>query len=488
MGTIYHIDAYTNSIINTLYFAPHELYSASIYGHYGLFYIIPCKLLRILGLNEWLAVAAAIAITGGICFALGYWTLHKMVRSDTVYYLSVLACTVVSTEIFWGQYFQMLPHRLLFQTVMMACFLKIYTEQDKHRRHVFMAIGWLASACAILWNIEIGAVCALVWTIGIAFLESQERGKWSLIVIIKNIAFLAGAFFLAYGIVNLYNIAVGGKGISVSTFIYPIGSKSYVIEKLYLPLMNSWGPYFAVIASFLVVLGYYFMDFLHLRLSIRQLMMLLAAIMGYGVYTYYINRPVEGTNASICIFPLVFVLTVLCDNYFGDSDGSLHGILRKPAQSGTSLFALTILVSMALASVSTFGKTLSEKISTTYDETLFKETKSELLEKIPEGTVAFGTATAQLFAYANMDTGLYFADWEDLVDLSKKMSENGIVNPDAEKFLVQSLIDGNYEYILVYSEPSQERYLLDKYEEIDSIEYNSMCWKLYRKTLEGTTS
>ena len=34
-GGVYHLDAYSNSIINSLSFTPLEEYSMSIYGHYG---------------------------------------------------------------------------------------------------------------------------------------------------------------------------------------------------------------------------------------------------------------------------------------------------------------------------------------------------------------------------------------------------------------------------------------------------------------------
>lgn len=242
-----------------------------------------------------------------------------------------------------------------------------------------------------------------------------------------------------------------------------------------LALQNPWGPYFIVVAVMLGTIGFYLKDFWKHKLNQQQVTIFLATVMGYGVYTYYMNRPVEGTNASIVTYTFVLILAVLCDNM--SMNLSFHKAYESPFLCGTGFLALIVLTSMMISTVSSFGKTLSEKLMTIYDETNIRLTTEELKEKIPDEAVVFGTGTAQLFAYADKKTGLYITDWPDLAVM---VGGEDIANPLALEYLNDMLEQNDYQYILVRTE--QAAYVPDGYVVIDNVQFNgvAMFW-LYEK-------
>lgn len=68
LGGPYHAEAYINSIVNVLNAFPYENWRTSIYGHYALFFYLPVSILKIFGVNEWIAIITSIALFGSICF------------------------------------------------------------------------------------------------------------------------------------------------------------------------------------------------------------------------------------------------------------------------------------------------------------------------------------------------------------------------------------------------------------------------------------
>ena len=67
-GGIYHIHAYENSIYNVLQGQPYYLENTSIYGHYGLFFYLPVKLLNIFGVDIVVAINITVVLAGTISF------------------------------------------------------------------------------------------------------------------------------------------------------------------------------------------------------------------------------------------------------------------------------------------------------------------------------------------------------------------------------------------------------------------------------------
>lgn len=474
-GGLYHMDAYTNSIINSLSLMPHEQYSMSIYGHYGIFYILPVKMLHKCGLNYWESVTIAIALLGTAVFMLEYWILSQIIENDIIFFVAVLANAIVSVQIYENQFYQMLPHRYVFQALIIGGALVTFRKPNKK---LIKLIMWILAGVAIVWNTETGLVGAIVWMFASIYLDAQRINSYKFYVFIKNFLLFLCSFFGSYVFVNLYNLVVGGKMVAIGTFLYPIGSNAYPVENIQCVLPKPMNGYIVVIFLTLGVIGYFLFKIVRLNLCYKTFSVVLTSMMGIGVFTYYMNRTVS-SNASIVSFTVVILLSYICDNWIRLNRRQETNNLKKlNSEMIVAYLCFVIISSMALSTISTIGATLRTKIATTYEVESLKNFVNEIDPRIPKETVAFGIGTGQLFGYMNRKTGIYIADWEDL-----DQSLNGgisVINQSAVDYL-GSLLDANdYTYILVNA--SQEGYLAERnYEECDEFQYNGFIFKLFKK-------
>lgn len=482
LGSITHIDAYTNSILNTVAYAPLEMYSSSIYGHHGLIYFLPIKMLHKIGLTYWNALAITIGIVGFITFLIQYWCLSQMIENDWIFFVSVFANAVVSFQIYSNQYFQMMPHRYFFQAIIMCGCIIAYRKSSSH---FVKASMWGMCSLSMLWNIETGIVVTIIWLLASVYLDGKEKQRYLLADIIKNAVFFVIAFVAGYGMVNMYNLAVGGNTINLSTYIYPLGSNTYPIDMLELTLMKPDNGYFMVIALMLGAIGLYLMQTLLIRLSEQQYIALLSSIMGIGVFMYYMNRAVT-TNATIVAFSMVLVMGHFCDRFVGNNSDEVVELSKNEIgkkiwkqmriRFSVGIICMVVLSGLALASISSIGSTVKNKISTTWDSGSINAFAEEANAAIPDDTVAFGAYTAQLFALMNRTTGIYIADWQDM----GTSWANTIMNSEAYEKLDELLRENKYEHVLVYADNAG--YLPEgEYAKISEIEYNERVFELYER-------
>lgn len=481
LGGIYDIDAYTNSIINTLAYAPFEMYSSSTYGHHGLLFLIPIKIFHQFGFTYWVAISIVIGIFGFITFFAEYWCISQMVKNDMIYIIAVLANAVVSFQVYSNQYYQMMPHRYLFQAIVLSGCILAFRKPSSAKFRILM---WSLTGLAMVWNIETGIVVTIVWYIGAVYLDGKEKKSYSFRMIFLNGCYAIAAFLGGFGLVNLYNLAVGGNIISISTFIYPIGSQSFPIDMLELTLMKPDNGYFMVIALMLGIIGFYFFESVYIRLNERKYTAFLAAVMGLGVFTYYMNCAVT-TNATIVCFSMVILLAYLCDRFVPFAGAKKeNGKIKRwrvlvdfaKVESVVGAFCLIILSGLALASVSTAGATLKYKTITAWDTEALSEFLIEAKEKIPGDAVAFGKYTPQLYALLDRKSGIYIAEWENM----GTSWANTIMNQEAFDKLNDILTSNKYKHVVVNSEESG--YLPENcYEKIKSMEYNGYIFEVYER-------
>lgn len=163
----------------------------------------------------------------------------------------------------------MIPHRYLFQAIIICGCIIAYRKGELRTVRLVM---WIICMLAMLWNIETGLVVTAVWVIAATYIESEHNGKYSFFINVKNIIFAVLALLGGYVIINVYNLIVGGNMISMTTYIYPIGSQAYPIDMLELALMPPDNGYFLVIAVMLGVTGLYFLNGMYLRMNEKQFM------------------------------------------------------------------------------------------------------------------------------------------------------------------------------------------------------------------------
>ena len=458
-----HVDAYSNSIINAVRFAPYEEFNLSIYGHYGIIYILPVKLFAFLGFNEWEAVTLSISLVGMLVMALECWIFSEILDNDIVYIIALLANLVPSLQLYETQYYQVQPHRYLFQAVILAGCLWTLKHPGVGKIKKFI---WFLCAVAMVWNVEIGVISAAVWCLCNIYISATQRGKYDLRDMFKNVLFILFAFILAWGMVNIYNIIVGGDLVSIYSFIYPLGlNDSYSVEALSTELLKPTSGYFLVILLFLTLIGYHFDEIKLNKLSQKTLMVVLTCVMGLGVFAYYINRTAS-TNAAIVCFEVVLLLALSYERIqesFLKKQNNGEPVIRYRVYLGVTML---ILASMVLASTISTGKTLYLKSEGSQETYTIEEFVDAVDERLPDGTVAFGKGVSLLFSYMDRTTGIYITDWADM-------------NQEAEDYLIQMLKEASPEYIFVNAD--QGTFIPNGYNEVDSFNYNQIIFKLFQQ-------
>ena len=231
-----------------------------------------------------------------------------------------------------------------------------------------------------------------------------------------------------------------------------------------------------VVAVMLGIIGLYFMNAIYLRMDEKQYIAFLSGVMGFGVFTYYMNRAVT-TNATIVAFALVILLAHLADRFVpsisvelgrsGRLDIRNSIINLAKIRNSVGVLCLIILTGFAMASVSTVGATLRNKINTTWNTELLNSFISEANEIIPSDAVAFGGYTAQLYAAMDRETGIYITDFEDI----GTSWAGTIMNQEAIDKLTRQIAENKFEYILVNT--SDAGYLPEgDYNNISHLEYS----------------
>lgn len=474
LGRALHTDAYTNGIMTVIGWEPLEMYSNSIYGHYGLLYVLPVKVLHLFGLSYWNSIAISIGIFGFIAFVVGYWCISQMIDSDVIFLLAVLSNAVISFQIYYNQYYQVMPHRILFPALMIASGILVYRCMNSKAYRILM---WLVAMLSIVWNTETGLVCALACLCISIYLDSYITGKYTFKIIGMNILFLLIALGGAFFMVNIYNLLVGGHAISVMTFIYPMFSTNYSIQGLLqVALSNPMNGYFLVIAMLLGVIGFFAYDTLKLRLTEKAFIAIMTSVVGLGIFSYYMNRAVT-TNASIVALPFSLICAYICD--ISVLQQKNRGVLSMA--NAASFLTILVLTSMSLASVSSVGRTLQNKIQTTWETDSLNAFLGEANEKIPYDSVCYGPYATELCALLDRKNGIYISDWWDSV------TTWGNVNPEAMTHLDELLKNRAYEHVVVYADqigiyPDPGEYMVkDNYSLMSTVEYQGMVFEVYER-------
>ena len=466
-NVLFHIDAYVNSILNAVRLSPYSDYCNSIYGHYGIFYILPVKILHLFLPNTWMAVTITISLVGVLTYSLIYLVLNWCIKNDIVFALAALSISVPSFQSAPYGHLQIIPHRYFFQAIILAgCIYLVKHPFSKKLK----AVMWIISMLGIVWNLEIGIVCAGVYYICVTYLSAKEKGKWKLSTISFNLLLFIAINLGAFGLVNLYNIIVGGEIISLKTYIFPIGGVSPMsdmtgIEDFIMGINHEFtSPFTGFIVFFIIMISVLCMcyrDIIKLRASNFKVILFLATTLGLGVAVYYINIQFFFDMIIVAI-SMVIVTSMLLDYLVGG------GIIVKQFHQFSlinyiSIFLLVLLSCMSLASVSLFP-TLVKKYETVQDKQGMDEFANWVKSSLPENSVGFGEGVPEIFAYLNMHHGIYITDWPD-------------VQPDSIKYLDKILSENRYEYVLVRDR--QTKYLPDLYRKVDGYEMNGAKFYLY---------
>ena len=434
-AAIYHIHAYTNSIINAAHLVPYDEYNTSIYGHYGILYL---PLVKLFG-NHYRAVAISLSLFGFLAFFASFKAIGNILQSDFIFYLSMTAATATTTVLNRrGQYYQTNPHRLLFPGLLLL--LITWEESGKRMENIRRryTLEWIFGSLAILWNLETGVLCILVLMAVRIFQSMKKHPLFSIATgktLLLDLPLLPASFLGAWTITGIYNCLTGGGFNNFKSFLFPLLSSSFMIDTLRMPLPGALAFYVLVI----IVAALSCLECLRMRTT-RMAVDSASVTLGFTVslsclacMVYFINRPAFA-NIAVCVVQFSLLLGLICDRVFSlhpeEKRDMLHSSVNSLLIEGAFL-AYFILGFLSVSSILEVPSALSYRAGIVWENPSMKTMEAEMAARIPRDTFAYGIGIPEVYQDMGWETGYYGIDFSDINSVNRKKIEASLADSSA---------------------------------------------------------
>ena len=314
---VYHTSAYIDTISNVYYGHPFTGLESELYGHYGLFFILPMK---IFGANTKTigTVMGCVAALAFICYAMSMILSFRQffVKFTAIAALGLYAMLDVS--IYW----QSFPHRLIFPAI--AMFVMTLTGKLQKFKWWTSVICLLISAAAFVWNFETGVLSAIA--LGVVFAMPLMKGKKRFVVlpagVIINVAVSA---CLALLVLNIYNRTHGGEALGFTALLGYAKNAEFVTRQS-APIGIGNSEYIHLIIMCMVCALWSLWKMLwHEEVNAKSMFALGVTICGMGIATYYINDC--GGGPSIIIPGFILIASVGASGI--DTSHDIYSMFKK---------------------------------------------------------------------------------------------------------------------------------------------------------------
>lgn len=445
----YHAPAYTNSIYNVLAGHPYDKVTQTIYGHYGIFYYLPMKILTIF-LNRTTALYLLICLLTVLTWYCTVRVVHILVHNRGLQLIGLAALIwqfTRSISVYWA----VRPHRLLFPSLLL-----LYCVKKKASARNWWG-GWFICTFSLLWNLETGLTCTITY-IGFNLIRTLQKDSCLSAAFffqaVKQAFCAVGAFLCSYIAFNIYNLMSGGTWQDIMCYIYPIASSTYKLEGLNVPLPMVYNSYAVKILLFTAVFCYVlgrtaiFSQRKRETKHTNDCILIVLSLLGLGMIMYYINRAAVG-NLWISYMPAMLLLILLCDGVLNRID---IRAVRKLSMDDTVLTAgaalafsvMSVCAFLCMISVGEIWVSRGEFQS----ELTSLQGYADLLEcTIPKDTYAVGNGVQELYGLLGWDPQCHTIDYSGIV-------------PDGITYMQEELEEKNVDDVLC-SKPLQERLLGD---------------------------
>ena len=429
-GDNYHAHAYFNSVYNVYQGVPYTHNVTSIYGHYGLFFKIPMKLVH----GDFRAFVLMMAGLGALTYIGAFLVLQMLVRSRILRVIAAFALAFPVLGMRGGYYWQVWPHRVLFPVLLLLYGTVILKK--KRSSLLTAAGGYLICLLAILWNTETGLLLTVSWA-GLYISRLLSRKKWKIRELLFSIgAQVAGMIFAftgAYGIVNLYNLSKHSPMNSVRDFLIPLLSDGYMTDILHLDLPTYPSAYMAVITLFLtgVAMGIagWFGDREDRRWETDLIFML--SVGALGCLVYYMNRPSYHNLDCISISAVLLAAYLAQHGLDFVKKNGWKNIARitfyEVVRGGIGVICAASVLAMGTGTILQFSQ--NSKIKENFHNTAeFEDFAQQIAAIVPANTHGFGLNVAEVYSMLHWSTQCFTMDFSDMA-----------VRPDSLKELKKQL-------------------------------------------------
>lgn len=413
-GDPYHGEAYLESIYNVADGIPYEELTTGIYGHYGLFFLLPMK---IFGAKA-VVIQFLIALVGVVTDLAMLYCIHHLIKKNWVRLLMALVVPVIPFAYRRTNYWQLQPHRLVFPMLLAAYMLFCLRKKQSKKTARFWG-GWLLCMLAVLWSTESGLFCIIGWCAGCIVRWWQQepwyaRGQWE-----RYGALLLGAVLAvlgAIGLTNLYNLACGGAPI-FKVFFYPLYSSNYMDGSIGYPLELGVRPWVFMLLLMLAVLAWSLFQTTAIgRIAKTENIAPFAAclsVLGLVSFSYYANRS-AWMNLEIC---LPEALLCLCFPLQALTDGEglrkkLGGLYCTAAQSVGLAVLLVLCVLTAQLPGGVMNTAILQEHGAFSTRGIYAEVEN-FSANIPDNTFAVGRDVGIIYHAAGWDNYGHYVDAAD---------------------------------------------------------------------------
>ncbi|MBA4686401.1 MAG: hypothetical protein H2184_04545 [Candidatus Galacturonibacter soehngenii] len=460
---VYHGNAYANSIYGIMNNATYSDIFTSIYGHYAILLRVP---LEIMGHNM-RAVAILSAIIGGVSIFLANMALHNISENTFIRIVGSISMALPIVGLRLTNYWQVQPHRIIFPAILFYV-TSIFIKNKLVRRQ--RIIGHLISVLAIIWNTETGVICAVAWA-GLIIFDSICENKENIIKILKSCIqqgiWVVCDFFMAFGIVNIYNVALGGEFNNLKSFLFPLFTLTDIVRYNLPKIMSTYMfelLLFAIVIAWLLskyifsTEKYSWQERYDARISV------ILVIVGMGQVTYFMNRAAY-YNIDISHFSLILLVVIIIKrgmiylkklNWKNIKDISCYNLIK-----GTiSGILIGILVILSTGTVVGGTQRMIARVDNGYwNYNQIVEFANTIKEKVPEDTYAFGLGVMELYGILGWQTRCYTLDFPDIT-----------LSEDAENYIREEVKEENNLFV---AKEAYETYVQqDQFAVKEEFEYN----------------
>lgn len=422
-GTLYHFHAYFNSIYNVAHGVPFSPDITSIYGHYAFFFAPFILLARAVGFTN--EVKVVVILLGALCACvvlLYAYAISVFVKNTMLRVFAIISVCLVMLSIDIGLYVQMTPHRLFPYAVFAA--LTAFWYAHPQRRGTVYAIGYVAAALGVVWSTECGAISALAWAaLGCcSALQNKKASAW--LRAAGHIAAAAAAVAGGYALTNVLNLAMGGGVISVSNFLFPLLTGSYMEGFLEEPLYAGPAAWISILLAlfFLVFRGFSstVLCTSSPRKDDRAAAYFMMGVLGIGTLSYAFNRPAYG-NFYIMMPLMSLAMAVIVQSSLpeirplGQRAQRRTLSFARTLRGGAGLVTLCVLFLTSALCVVNYGSRQDKNLRFR-DEYSMQCMSNVVLNELPQDleTVAMGRGAVEIYASLGLDTGVHVMDYSDI--------------------------------------------------------------------------
>lgn len=486
----------TETIYNVLDGIPFSYDTTGLYGHYGLFFLLP---LKISGNRNSFYVIAAIFVLIALAQQLALiYIVDLYVKKNWI-----AALLAIGGMIRWSSYVPtVFPLRSFFIMTFFFFYVYLYKKELSIFSLKVRLISILLMCSSFLWNVEIGLVCIggyVIYTLFEIIFDVKEGKKLREIVIL----FFSCMFsiMLALIIMNIYNVICGAQ-IGFRVFFYPIYGKGdstnnivrFVNSTYGHPRLGNFSWEYATLFFMGTICYAWYTKKNHDAKWGKSFSQLITAVasMGLMALVYYMNESLW--NCMMLIKQLIFGLFgILLFVIFDDATAGINeSFIKIKNRSITNIFKLGLVLSIlifvcfnAMQMINDPIKVAIHKDNNFFNTQLLHEQVSEIENSISEDTFGVGQGATILYHMMDRNNHMKMRDTSAWEISSDSTYEKGILEIlEHDSFVIPMTTDSKTGFAWNYDAPILDEVLKrdNSYKYIEKYQVGDVIYMLYSRT------